>query len=762
MRKSFTKIICVVVAAALSLGITLLSACGGTYKAKPLKGDYSGEVTSNGGFVVEKGGYVYFINGMQSGNADNTFGSVTKGAIMRISREDLKARNYSSVQTVVPQIAYSGSYDSGIYIYGDYVYYATPSTEKNSDGEIQSAYLAFKRTKLDATGTMKDYYIQFADSSTDYRYVEVNGTVYLLYVAANENLYGTSCTNLHSLNLSTKTNTLLAYNIDGYVFDGSDLSGARVYYTMKVKDLATGNVNENYNQIYTVNADASARNEYDFSEVKDYDADKDPVYVNCGKLVFDGIGKIDSITESVTQFNGISAEQAEALVNLPYTYELSSYDGERGVLYYSRISKTGESTKALFSANESEILSAEHNAVTGNPENAACLIDDAGEASSYTYLYKDGALDGVLIAEGSGFTKAKVVGGKIATEKDDNENYENRFPIPCGGQPTVLFMKEHDGANYIYYSVPGKSGYTFNRVCVDGSDGDYNGLKFNDDTDEYTPVNILDLDAVTGWYKPEMVDGMLIFATETESERLNDFNYVMVCDLTKDGKVLTNAEISAFNDRYEGISDAIEDIDAEVYENLPNALTYAYLTGDREYLGELIKAYTDVLGYDEEKYWSKQSVEKYGAFIDAAADGEWSEYSDTVKINGKDVAANRRDYYYTFLGEITKKDKDAYTEALRTKYLQAYPEKETEEWYEPLGVNSALKGGFAVAGIVLACLIVIAAAVVVPVVVARKRKKRDSVYRRRYKVDTTDDKNIDVYADENASSEGVEKPDAEE
>lgn len=759
MRKYLTKIICVIVAAVAAAAIALVAACGATYSVTALKGDYSGAVTSNGGFAVKKGDYIYFVNGKQSNTADNTFGSVVKGSIMRISAADFSARNYGSAETVVPQIVYSGNYNSGIYIYGDYVYYATPSTEKNSDGEIQSAHLAFKRTRLDATGTMKDYYIQFSDSSVDYRYVEADGTVYLLYAAKDENLYGTSCTNLHSLNLSNNVNTLLAYNIDGYVFDASDLTNGRVYYTMKVKDLATNSVNDNYNQIYTVTADKTTPNEYDFSAVENYDAGKDPVYVNCGDLVFDGIGKIDHITESVTQFNGVTEAAAEAITHSPYTYGLSRYDGENGMLYYTRISKVveDEGSKALFGVKESALLSSAHHPVTDNPENSACLISDAAEADNYTYLYKGEELDSVLISGDGGFTKARVVGGKITSEKDDNVGYANRFLIRCGGLPTPLFIEEHGGSSYIYYSVSGGSGYSFNRVCIDGTNADYNDYPLVDGVDEYTPVRILDLEAVSSWYKPEMIDGQLLFATETEADVLNDYNYIMACDLRVDGgAVRTNAQLKELNDKFEGIAEQIEEIDGEVYENLPSALTYAYITGDGNYLGRLIKAYKDVLGYDEEKFWSAQSVEKYYAFIDAAADGEWGEYSQTVKVDGNDVAANKRDYYYSFTGKIADADKDAYSDALKSRYLQPYPEKESKEWYESLGVNSALKGGFAVAGIVIAGLAVIAAAVVVPLVIVGKRRKSGNVYRRRYKVDTTDDRNIDVYADEDAPADDGE------
>ena len=254
MRKFLTKIICFVAAVIAAVGLIVVSACSDVYKAKPLSGENiftDGKAVSNGGFVVEKGDYIYFINGRESNTADNTFGSVVKGAIMRISKSDLAARNYSSVDTVVPLVVYSGNTNAGIYIYGDYIYYSTPSTEKNSNGEVLNDRLAFNRTKLDGTDTNKDYFIQHSTNSLEYRYVEVDGVVYLLYVATGESLYGTSCTNLHSLNTQTGVNTVLAYNVSAVTFDSNDLTNPRVYYTMNVPDFVSGSTStfSSYNQI---------------------------------------------------------------------------------------------------------------------------------------------------------------------------------------------------------------------------------------------------------------------------------------------------------------------------------------------------------------------------------------------------------------------------------------------------------------------------------------------------------------------------------
>ncbi|MDE6613267.1 MAG: hypothetical protein K2K28_01785, partial [Clostridia bacterium] len=499
MRKSFTKIICFAAAFAVALGIMLTSACSNKYNVKPLDGDISAgaEEISNGGLAVEKGNYIYFINGRESYTADNTFGNVVKGAIMRISKTDLAARNYSSVQTVVPSIVYAGNSNAGIYIYGDRVYYTTPSTEKTGNGDVQNSYLQFRSTRLDGTDTVKDYYLQLADNSTEYRFVEENGTVYILYVATNEDLYGTSYTNLHSYNTVTGTDTLLAYNVSAVTFDKKDLTNPRVFYTMNVTDYVTNtSFSSYYNQIYTVSASATERNDYKLGEiVEDYDADKDPLYVNCGKLVFDGIGKVQGMTDSVTPFNGEGADNVDRSA-LKYT--VSSY--EDGYLYYTRTTAQN-STAVLFSVKADDLLKNDWKPVANNPSDDSCLIRDGSSASSYIYLYNDsGELTGALIAGSTGLEKLNLVDGRIPSTYSD----ENRFYLTTDGQPTLLFTAVHEDKNYIYYSLTGGNGYTVYRICYDGTYEDYNELRETDAVDEYTPVRVLDLDASSSWYKPEM------------------------------------------------------------------------------------------------------------------------------------------------------------------------------------------------------------------------------------------------------------------
>lgn len=752
MRKILNKILCFTVITASVAGAAGFSACG-AYNVKPLPGYVSTQdkAQSNGGFAVGKGDYVYFINGREANTADNTYGKAVKGAIMRISKSNLAARNYSAVDTVVPQIAYSGNNDAGIFVYGDYVYYSTPSTELNSDGVVQNSHLAFKSAKLDGTQANQDYFVQYSDNTIDYRYVEDNGTVYLIYVAKNENLYGTSCTNIHSVNTKTGENTLLAYNVGSYIFDKADLTNPRIYYTMTVTDFVRGTSwSDKYNQIWTVTPDGATPNEYNFDGVEDYDADKDPLYVNCGDLVFDGIGKVEGMTSSVTQFNS-SEEGVASVERSAYKYTLSKY--ENGTLFYTRTSTQNDSVM-LFAEKESSFISdnavsAEWKPVAGNPQTAESLLgSNSSAANNYVYLYDaNGDVEEVLIAGTNGLVKAVVTeDGKIPTIEDNS----GRYLITKDGQATVLNVDTEN--KYIYYSLSGGNGYSVNRIKYDGGYYDYNGLAVTEGVNEYTSVKILDLDSASDWYKPEFIEGQILFPTETVN--MTEYDYIMVCDLhLRNGEgLMTNEQIDKLNDKFEGISEEISEIDSSVYNLLPDTLRYVYYTGDKDYIDKLAKAFDELTDYTSEKYGDKYllsegSLEKLADFVNAT--GDWAEYADKISVNGKDVKANNRDYYYTLLGKMNDADAEAYLNGVRSSYLKEYPEQE-KSWFE--GLSTGAKVGFIV-GVCLGGLLVIGGAVAVTLIVLRKRKKQLPVYKKRIKVDTTDDKNIDVYSDEARSPE---------
>ena len=784
MRNKVKKALVCAAAAVLAGGLTVSAAgCSGYYKSDALEGDISGTVVSNGGFAVEKGDYIYFINGVESNTAANSYGDVQKGSLVRISKQSLADGDFEEgVETVVPLIMYAGTYTGGIFIYGDYVYYSTPSAAKDSSGATLNSRLEFKRTKLDGTETMTDYYFQSENTAIEYRYVEANDTVYLLY-ALSEALYGEEeVTNIHSVNLDTRKDTLLAYDVDAYFFDEKDLSNPYVYYTMDVTyNIGTDNaVDADYNQIYRVRADAEEGDRtYDFSYIEDYDAEEDPVYVNLGEFVFDGIGALCDLT----QFNygydpakdeDTSADKTNTLSG--YTYEIAGY--EDGTLYYTR-TPSSDVDEVLLYTDDEEVGAEGWNPVSGNPAatdnyGVRMLLLNGSSLDGYTFITDDdGTPSGVVYTENNTLMSADFEGGVTANEVRLSSVSDTVTVLGMSKETAYVGLPDADGNpsatqqfTFLYYGVTGEgNSYSVHRIALGGSAEDYEEYPADDSTSNYSDTRILDLDVSSGWYMPEILSGYFFFASETSD--MMDYDYIMAFDLRPEGSgvndtaTMSNAQIDVINDLYDSVmgddednEGAIASIDDEEFENLPNALRYAFYTRDKDYLDELIALWVDD-GEDEEYLYSVESAQMYKDFIDATGDfAEFNGYSKTV--NGEKVYATSRDYYYNIVGKMTEDDYEDYIDALRTDYMQAEPAAAEESWFE--GLSTGAKVGFII-GMCVAGIVVIGAAVLIPlIIIKQKGKSLPSYNKARIKVDTTDDKNIDVYStDEGASPDGENK-----
>lgn len=762
MSKRFTKIICLMFAVVVAVGAALIAGCRGVYKANPLTGEIftDDKAVSNGGFAVEKGNYVYFINGKQTNTADNEYGTPVKGAIYRIATTDLAARNYSKVDCVVPLVTYSGNQDAGIFIYGNYIYYSTPSTGKTASGAVENGKLDLKRTKLDGTETMMDAYVQFDDNSTEFRFVEVENTVYILYVATGEKLYDedSGVTNLHSYNTKTGANTVLAYNVGAVQFDDEDKTNHQVYYTMNVRDYAS-DADYGYNQIYTVTADVTEPNEYDFSAVNGWDEDEDK-YINCGTLVLDGIGETDFLKNqnSGTVFNYDPAAKNK----FSYTYTLRAY--VNGTVFYTRTDESNDGKNYLFSFTDA--ITEEGNPVTNNAKVSATaaeddrILNDGASASDFKYLFGDnGALEAVLVADGNGIAKNVVdENGKLQSGKPSNG--DEYFYVATGSSADILFTEE----NYLYYSVSGDgvNGYSVNRVDYTGKKyDDYHTHPADDNELKYKPVSVLDLDACSDWYKPELIENQIIFASETD--KMTSYNYIMACDLRGEDGIMTNAEIKALNDKYDKIEEIFEDLGDKddypesTYANMVNSLRYAYFTGESwdVYLKGLAEACNAELEEDVDRVYSDDTKAMYNEFLAPAADNVWADYAeDKREVNGKEIFANRRDYYYSVMGKMSSDDAESYVKAFKSEYLKDYPETEGTWWG---GLNTAARVFFILGMCAIGVILIGGGSALALVLIRKKKSKMPEFRKKKIKVDTTDDKDIDVYSDENADKT-EEKP----
>ena len=307
---------------------------------------------------------------------------------------------------------------------------------------------------------------------------------------------------------------------------------------------------------------------------------------------------------------------------------------------------------------------------------------------------------------------------------------------------------------YVYYSVSGST-HSINRIKYDGNPQKYNDAdllinKFGQESEtltDYAAVKILDLSASSDWYKPEFIGNYIFFASTTSN--MDAYNYIMVFDLHKGEAVMTNADIRDLNDLYEGVEKTIDEVYGDTdkypektYANIVRALKYAFYNGDYDYLKEYAEELNAELEEGKDLIYSEQTFAEYDKFL--KAEGVWAEkYQVTKKVNGTEIYANNHDYYYSLLGEMSAEDKEAYGEDLKTAYLVAKAEEEPEGgWYDGL---KTVEKVFFVIGMCLIGALVIGGGVWLTVYLVRRNKKQPEERRRRIKVDTTDDKSVDVY-----------------
>lgn len=176
------KIIFMLVGIILVLTV-FLTACNESTKQDSIPTDFSDKtVTSNGGLAVTYGKYLYFVNGFAGEAALNTFGDVVKGAVARVELDESKLPKKGTEQIIVPKNVYFSAegVTAGIFIYNDYIYYATTSVEKDGDGNYKTSEMVVMRTKVDGSGT--ETVKEFSSHSAIYR-VKNNS---MLYVDGNK------------------------------------------------------------------------------------------------------------------------------------------------------------------------------------------------------------------------------------------------------------------------------------------------------------------------------------------------------------------------------------------------------------------------------------------------------------------------------------------------------------------------------------------------------------------------------------------------
>lgn len=222
--------------------VVSLAACSGWQSNVS---DYSGEVSSNGGFAVVKGDYVYLVNGSIDYTAENTFGKVVHGGIIRVKTSDI-GTDFAKAEMVVPKMVYTeySGEGSGIFIAGDYVYYPTPSDKKSNIGTIKNTEMEFWRTKLDGTDSTIILTVDTLD--TPYRFFADGSDVYLTVYKTVKN--DDDVEESYLITYDAKGNEVAkSKKVNGYALGGIDCKYAYYVHTAYNETLEA---EEKYNELY--------------------------------------------------------------------------------------------------------------------------------------------------------------------------------------------------------------------------------------------------------------------------------------------------------------------------------------------------------------------------------------------------------------------------------------------------------------------------------------------------------------------------------
>lgn len=501
------------------------------------------QVSSNGGFLVETGDYVYFLNGKTDAGKYET-GKVTKGALVRVKKTDIAKGSEAKCDTIISKLLVADDTAAGVYLFNEYFYYAAPSTEKNSKGEVKTDKLLFFRTKADGSDTSKSICGKDFGSSVEYRYVSAGKNVYLI-VKDSSDLYvydaiGRKQIFKYSDSVSSIQETLFS----------SDAGDPALFYTIKPVNKKTyrddndsNRATESYYEVYSVKFGESK------VEAK-------------AERVLDGIGKRIETNEP-----------SRGVYSYGATFDLIKYT--KGVLYYSVSPLKGIEGNTEYKSIAKDKISAD-NSVRFNEE-AISVTMNHGDAVASS-VFSDSALylgsSEILYIDSSSLMLYDYT-------KNDEANLYHRAQKILDNEKisgaTLDFVVKEGTDDYLYFhngNVYYKVNYT---LLKDGTHMD----------EEVFRINSFDVD--NSWYKPEVV----AFKVENETHYAfiaaysdsSFLSYVYAVDTTK--KAAEYAEHCETVDKDESIADKDKDSEKAKFYDAPEKDSEKYKIIYESLLGKM-------------------------------------------------------------------------------------------------------------------------------------------------------------------------------
>lgn len=502
------------------------------------------QVSSNGGFLVETGDYVYFLNGKTDAGKYET-GKVTKGALVRVKKTDIAKGSEAKCDTIISKLLVADDTAAGVYLFNEYFYYAAPSTEKNSKGEVKADKLLFFRTKADGSDTSKSICGKDFGSSVEYRYVSAGKNVYLI-VKDSSDLYvydaiGRKQIFKYSDSVSSIQETLFS----------SDAGDPALFYTIKPVNKKTyrddndsNRATESYYEVYSVKFGESK------VEAK-------------AERVLDGIGKRIETNEP-----------SRGVYSYGATFDLIKYT--KGVLYYSVSPLKEIEGNTEYKSIAKDKISAD-NSVRFNEE-AISVTMNHGDAVASS-VFSDSALylgsSEILYIDSSRLMLYDY------TKKGEGDPYYH-------GAQTILDNEKISGATLDFVVKEGDDDYLYFHNGNVYYKVNYTLLKDGTHMDEEVfRINSFDVD--NSWYKPEVV----AFKVENETHYAfiaaysdsSFLSYVYAVDTTK--KAAEYAEHCETVDKDESIADKDKDSEKAKFYDAPEKNSEKYKIIYESLLGKM-------------------------------------------------------------------------------------------------------------------------------------------------------------------------------
>jgi len=216
----------------------------------------SEEILYQGGSVVSVGDYLFYANGFASGvdsysdTSDSEYNTAKEYAYLsRVKKSDYKGELYSNdnaIDKISDRIAgYSNSY---MFVYGDYIYYATPNMHKTNENKYIWTYVSVMRCKLDGSDSKEVYTTSaYTADSAEIKAIKYNGKAYLMIYD------GTNLTKI-ALGKSIDKAPVVFEGVTSVAMpdEGEDFNGCIYYTTARSSTVGqTGNI------LYKVNIETN-------------------------------------------------------------------------------------------------------------------------------------------------------------------------------------------------------------------------------------------------------------------------------------------------------------------------------------------------------------------------------------------------------------------------------------------------------------------------------------------------------------------------